>query len=250
MAIAPLYPSKVFPTYPELGNRDLIDEVSRECRRVGIHLYCYCILAGGWDRSLVNDPRYSPYMLHGADGKPDGERNTGYGNVEEIMTCGTGDPYRQMIRKLVPELCAHDIDGIYFDAPSGYRSVCFCESCRDGFKKVSGMDLDRLRNVRRLEHAACRCGYDGDGRLVRLGQQTYGGGSGRPPPDHPREREIHALPQRGHVEAGVISFAVPDPRRLYGGVERPILSTAAAGDDGRVYGSSHPQAGANVYGEL
>ncbi len=147
-----LYPSKVFPTYPVLGNRDLIDEVSRECRRVGIHLYCYCILAGGWDRSLVNDPRYSLYMLHGADGKPAGERDTGYGNVEEIMTCGTGAPYRQMIRKLTYELCAHDIDGIYFDAPSAYRSVCFCESCRDGFKKASGMDLDRLRNVRGLEN--------------------------------------------------------------------------------------------------
>ncbi len=67
-----LYPSKFFPTYPELGNRDLIDEVSRECRRAGIHLYCYCILAGGWDKALVNDPRYFPYMLHGADGKPSG----------------------------------------------------------------------------------------------------------------------------------------------------------------------------------
>jgi hypothetical protein len=147
-----LYPSKVFPVYPELGNRDLIDEVSRECRRAGIHLYCYCILAGGWDRALVNDPRYSPYMLHDADGKPYGERSTGYGNVEQMMTCGTGDPYRQMIRKLVHEICAHDIDGVYFDAPSGYRSVCFCESCREGYKKFSGMDLDRLRNVAGLEH--------------------------------------------------------------------------------------------------
>jgi len=147
-----LYPSKVFPTIPELGNRDLIDEVSRECRRVGIHLYCYCILAGGWDRGLVNDPRYAPYMLHDADGKPDSEAGTGYGNVVQIWTCGTGDPYRQMIRKLTHELCEHDIDGVYFDAPSGYRNVCFCESCREGFKKFSGMDLNRLRNVHGLEH--------------------------------------------------------------------------------------------------
>src|SRR5882672_9327465 len=28
------YPSKVFPTFPAMGSRDLIDEVSRECRRV------------------------------------------------------------------------------------------------------------------------------------------------------------------------------------------------------------------------
>jgi hypothetical protein len=147
-----VFPSKVFPVYPELGNRDLIDEVSRECRRASIHLYCYCILAGGWDKALASDPRYAPYMLHDADGKPYGERSTGYGNVEQMFTCGTGEPYRQMIRKLVHELCAHDIDGVYFDAPSGYPGICFCESCREGFKKSSGMDLERLRNVRSLEH--------------------------------------------------------------------------------------------------
>lgn len=146
-----VFPSKVFPVYPELGNRDLIDEVSRECRRAGIHLYCYCILAGGWDKALVSDPRYAPYMLHDADGKPYGERSTGYGNAEQMFTCGTGEPYRQMIRKLVHEICEHDTDGVYFDAPSGYRSVCFCDSCREGFKKFSGMDLDRLRNVGGLE---------------------------------------------------------------------------------------------------
>jgi hypothetical protein len=145
-----LYPTKLFPVYPELGSRDLIDEISRECRRAGIHHYSYCILAGGWDRAFANDPRFSAYMLLDADGKPSREGGTGYGNVEQIMTCGTGDAYRQMIRKLVAEICAHDTDGVYFDAPSGYRSVCFCDNCRENFKKFSGMDLDRLRNVHGL----------------------------------------------------------------------------------------------------
>jgi hypothetical protein len=141
------YPSKVFPTYPELGNRDLIDEVSRECRRAGFHLYCYCVLANGMDNALVKDPRYADYVLRDADGKPYGVNN-GYGNADEIKTCATGEPYRQMIRKLVSELCEHDIDGVYFDAPSGYRGICFCDSCREGFKGFSGLDLELLRNVR------------------------------------------------------------------------------------------------------
>src|SRR5487761_63536 len=34
------YPSKVFPVHEELGDRDLIDEVSRECRRLGVRQYC------------------------------------------------------------------------------------------------------------------------------------------------------------------------------------------------------------------
>jgi hypothetical protein len=142
-----LYPSKFFPTCPELGNRDLINEVSQECRRTGLHLYCYCPLDGGWDLALVEDPRVAPYVLRDAEGKAS-ESGTGYGNVREVRTCGTGDPYRQMIRKLTHELCEHDIDGVYFDAPSGYREICFCNSCRSGFRKFSGMDLERLRNVR------------------------------------------------------------------------------------------------------
>ncbi len=144
------YPSKVFPTYAELGNRDLIDEVSRECRRAGLHFYCYCVLSNEMDARLVNDPVQGIYVLRDVNGKPYGFE-AGYGNEEEIKTCATGDPYRQMIRKVVQELCEHDTDGVYFDGPSGYRGVCFCDSCRSGFKKFSGMDLERLRDVREPE---------------------------------------------------------------------------------------------------
>jgi hypothetical protein len=145
------YPSKVFPTFPELGNRDLIDEVSRECRRVDLHLYCYCILAGGLDAKVIDDPRYAPFVLRDVNGNPP-IRTTGYGNGSMVTMCGTGDPYRQMVRKQAHELCEHDIDGVYFDAPSGYRGVCFCDSCREGFRKFTGMDPERLRNVRDLQN--------------------------------------------------------------------------------------------------
>ncbi len=145
------YPSKVFPVFPELGSRDLIDEVSRECRRVGLHLYCYCMLAGGLDADAVNDPRYAPFVLRDVDGNPP-RITTGYGNGHMVVMCGTGDPYRQMVRQQARELCEHDTDGIYYDAPSGYRGVCFCDSCRRGFRKATGLDAEILRNVRDLEN--------------------------------------------------------------------------------------------------
>jgi len=143
------YPSKVFPTFPEMGSRDLIDEVSGECRRVGLHLYCYCMLAGGLDADVINDPRYAPFVLRDVDGNPP-RITTGYGNGRMVVMCGTGDPYREMVRKQAHELCKHDIDGVYYDAPSGYRGVCFCDSCREGFKKATGIDAEVLRNVRDL----------------------------------------------------------------------------------------------------
>ena len=145
------YPSKVFPVHPELGKRNLIDEVSRECRQAGVHQYCYCVYCNTMDATVISDPKYAGWVLRDADGKPYGE-DSGLGNAKEIKVCATGDIYREAIRKVVRELCEHDIDGIYFDAPSGYRDICFCETCRRNFRHFSGMDLERLRTVRDLEH--------------------------------------------------------------------------------------------------
>ena len=145
------YPSKVFPLHPELGNRDLIDEVSRECRRAGVRQYCYCVYCNTMDATVVSDPRYAGWVLRDVDGKPYGE-DSGLGNAKEIKVCTTGDIYREAIRKVVRELCEHDIDGIYFDAPSGYRGICFCDACRKNFRKFSGLGLERLRSVRDSEN--------------------------------------------------------------------------------------------------
>ena len=145
-----LFPSKVYPIYPELGTRDLVNEVSRECRKAGMHLYSYCPLENNIDAAVIADPRYAAYVSRGPDGKPY-PKNPGYGNGDGFPSCGTGDAYRQMIRKVVAELCEHDIDGVYFDAPSGYRSVCFCDSCQAGFREFSGMDLRRVPSIRQSE---------------------------------------------------------------------------------------------------
>jgi hypothetical protein len=141
------YPSRVLPVCPELDGRDLINEVARACRRAGVHQYCY--IPYGNPSTIITaeyvkqHPKYKNWILRGPGGKPYGTypiiwRGTG------DRTCTTGDTYRQMYRNIVRELAAHDIDGVYFDAPCGYRGICFCDSCRRNFKKFSGMDMDRL----------------------------------------------------------------------------------------------------------
>lgn len=144
------YPSKILPNCPELAGRDLIDEVSRECRQSGIHQYCYTPY--GNPSTVINaeyadkHPKYRNWILRGPDGKPYGTYPIIWSNVrgEGQRTCTTGDGYRAMYRGIVQELCEHDIDGIYFDAPCGYRGICFCESCRTNFEKFSDIDMDRL----------------------------------------------------------------------------------------------------------
>jgi hypothetical protein len=145
------YPSKAFPLHDELDGRDLIDEVSRECRRAGLRLYCYANY--GFALMLEPDfvqahPQFNDWLLRGPDGKPYG-RYSHYGwKTAPRMICFTGDVYRAAIRQVAREYCAHDIDGMYFDSPSEftYTGICFCDNCRENFRKFTGMDLDRLRN--------------------------------------------------------------------------------------------------------
>ena len=146
------YPSKAFRVHPELGNRDLVEEVSRECRRQAVHLYAYTgyghpHMEMGW---VDQHPKYEDWVLRGPDGKPYGRYFHEFGARQRL--CITGDAYRQGIRQVVRELCEHDIDGVYFDSPSafGYTGVCFCESCRKNFRKFSGLDLDRLAGLAKL----------------------------------------------------------------------------------------------------
>jgi hypothetical protein len=147
------YPSKAFPVHPELGNRDLIEEVARECRKSGVHLYCYTVFGVGMmDLELARrQPQFADWFLRDPSGQPYGIWNQ-YGLGESYYVHLTGDAYREALRNMVRELCAHDTDGVYFDAPSAYRGICFCAACRKNFRQSSGMDLDRLRNLLDVEH--------------------------------------------------------------------------------------------------
>jgi hypothetical protein len=143
------YPSKAFPVHQELGERDLINEVSEECRRIGVRQYCY--IGYGAPIMLSADyvkehPRYSDWVLRGPDGKPYGTFGHYGWTPPPQRLCTTGDAYRESLRTVVREICEYDIEGIYFDSPSdfGYTGICFCDSCSKNFKKYSGLDVEQL----------------------------------------------------------------------------------------------------------
>jgi hypothetical protein len=145
------YPTQSFPLHDELGGRDLIEEVSRECRRAGVHLYCYA----NYGMALMLEPDYlaahpqfNDWLLRDPDGQPYGHYSHYGWTPSPRMICMTGDAYRTALRQVAREYCAHDIEGMYFDSPSEftYTGICFCDNCRSNFTKFTGMDLDRLRN--------------------------------------------------------------------------------------------------------
>ena len=145
------YPSQAFPLHDELGSRDLIDEVSHECRRAGIKMYSYANYGVALmlePEFLRAHPRFNDWLLRDPDGKPYGlYGHIGWMNTPR-MICMTGDIYRAAIRQVAREYCAHDMDGVYFDSPSEftYTGICFCDNCRRNFKKSTGVDMERLRN--------------------------------------------------------------------------------------------------------
>ncbi len=143
------YPTKSFPVHAELGTRDLMDEAARECRRQGMHVYCYCpymvfFTSVGW---VDTHPEFAEWVRRDPDGKAVGSA-THLGWMASQQLCMFGDAYRQAIRRVIREYCEHDIDGVYLDAPStyGYSGFCFCSSCRRNYKRQTGFEIDRLTN--------------------------------------------------------------------------------------------------------
>jgi len=143
------YPTQSkYPIHPELGSRDLLAETVRACRKAGLHIYCYakygnpCLQASDLDKH----PEYADWVMRGLDGKPSVLDDLGWG--ASLKADATGDAFRRAIHQTVIELCTYDIDGVYFDAPSGfsYTGICYCNTCRRKFKEYSGMDIDRLQN--------------------------------------------------------------------------------------------------------
>jgi hypothetical protein len=139
------YPSQIFPVDPELGGRDLINEVSVLCRKSGLHLYCYTgyghpFLPEGY---LLDHPEMMAWVCLDPQGKPT-QFESHYGSAKRHKICRLGKTYRGAIRQVVRELCEHDVDGVYFDGPhivEMYATVCFCEACQRLFHEKTRLDL-------------------------------------------------------------------------------------------------------------
>lgn len=144
------YPTKSkYPTHPELGNRDLLAEAVRACRKAGLHIYAYSKYCNPFMEPDYTDkhPEYLDWVMRGPDGKP----SITFDNLGWMMSPkidATGDAYRAAIYQIIREYATYDIDGIYLDGPSsfGYTGVCYCQTCRKKFEAYCGMEMDRLQN--------------------------------------------------------------------------------------------------------
>jgi hypothetical protein len=139
-----LIPGVRFTPHPELGKRDILAETIAACKPRGIRVVPYVSTGHklGWTMVTRDHPEYAQRTRPG--GGPD--RSHMFSGEDHGTVCWN-TPYRQAYLDLVEHVVRdYDIDGIYFDTwKAAYfwpgRSVCYCDGCRDGFRKATGMEL-------------------------------------------------------------------------------------------------------------
>ena len=139
-----LVPGVRFSPHPELGSRDILAETIAACKPRGIRVVPYMSTGHklGWGMVTRDYPEYAQRTSPG--GGP--ARSAMYTGEDHGTVCWN-TPYRQAYLQFVEKVVRdYDIDGIYFDTwRSAYfwpgRRVCYCDGCRSGFRKASGLEL-------------------------------------------------------------------------------------------------------------
>lgn len=134
-----LIPGTAFKTAADLGNRDILAECIAACHPKGIKVVPY-LRTGGPIRASIMRPEWAQKTT------PDGKINSywDYGILASAACWNT--PYRQAFYDYVRIVAGrYDVDGIYFDSWLPFYSftgpACYCDGCRDGFKKATGKKI-------------------------------------------------------------------------------------------------------------
>jgi hypothetical protein len=133
-----------FSHHPDLGNRDVLAEMIAAAKPRGIRVVPY-ISTGhklAWSMVTRDHPEYAQQTRPG--GGP--ARSHMYVGEDHGTVCWN-TPYRQAYLDMVEHIVRdYDIDGVYFDTWRAFYfwphpQVCYCEGCRNGFRKATGKEL-------------------------------------------------------------------------------------------------------------
>jgi hypothetical protein len=126
------YPTKVGQQHRGLKGRDILKEITEQCRSAGIAVAVYVSLI--FDRwAADNHPDWRMIM-------PNGEP---YGKGGRHGLSCPNSPYREYVRSWVKELCTHyDFEGLRFDM-TFWPGVCYCKHCQKRFADEVDGELPR-----------------------------------------------------------------------------------------------------------
>lgn len=154
-----------------IGERDLLKEISSECRKHGMNILFYVQLS-----RERRGARYWPAMRY--DGSPLVFRTEGPLDPDDDahpVMCHNGGG-REYLKNILRELSEnYDFDGFWLDNPMAWmtRAVpCYCPTCKAKYREESGRDLPGPEDKKK-ETPAWKAYLDYRWRLNTLIMQEY-----------------------------------------------------------------------------
>jgi hypothetical protein len=132
------------------ANRDVLGEFLPLARQAGIRTVVYANLH--WFTKPFVDAHPDWAVL-----KQDGSRfERLYG--DDDSTCCINTPWREWSFRLLEDVCAYPVDGVFFDGPIVFtgRGGCYCASCQAGFRARYGTPIPTLDRKRPEDFARLR----------------------------------------------------------------------------------------------
>jgi hypothetical protein len=118
-------------------NRDVLAEFLPIAKKIGVRVVLY--VNGHWFTRKFVDQHPDWAVI-----KEDGERmNYLYGDDDSTFCINS--PWREWMHGRIEDLCAYDIDGLFWDGPLFFlnRKGCYCRWCREKFRKMFGKKMPK-----------------------------------------------------------------------------------------------------------
>ena len=122
------YNSKFIKKNPDLGNRDILDEISKLKNK---HKFKFIAYLNTQFSDVANlNPKWAQRRING--------KKTTQLNASTICP---NSPYKELLLKSAKEIANnYNVDGFYFDEVS-FQSWCNCNFCKKKFKEKTGNNI-------------------------------------------------------------------------------------------------------------
>ena len=114
------------------GREDLIKQLIDKCRASGMAVVGYYSLI----YNTYEEDRHPEWKLTNKDGKSSRENGGRYG-----LCCPNNAEYRKFVFAQIAEMLDYfELDGMFYDMLF-WPYTCYCDSCRDRYRKETGMEI-------------------------------------------------------------------------------------------------------------
>ena len=119
--------------FKEELHSQVLDEYIDNAHKKGIKIICYFLLHQVFEMDKQKHPDW--IQVH-KDGTPCRIYGNDYGG------CPSSSWGTEYTLERIAELCRHNVDGIFLDGPNFFSRCCYCDSCKAGFRKRYGKELE------------------------------------------------------------------------------------------------------------